>query len=43
MKWMVVGVAALLLVGCDTTSTAPFGLNWGQSTDESPNDFGKNH
>ncbi|MRF66500.1 hypothetical protein GIJ48_08300 [Escherichia coli] len=33
MKWMIAGVAALLLVGCDTTSTAPFGLNWGQSMD----------
>lgn len=30
---MIAGVAALLLVGCDTTSTAPFGLNWGQRID----------
>ncbi|EOV8088058.1 hypothetical protein AB7W75_08970 [Providencia huaxiensis] len=33
MKWMIAGAAALLLVGCDDTSTAPFGLNWGQSMD----------
>lgn len=33
MKWMIAGAAALLLVGCDDASTAPFGLNWGQSMD----------
>ncbi|MDK7759372.1 hypothetical protein [Providencia rettgeri] len=33
MKWMIAGATALLLVGCDSTSTAPFGLNWGQSID----------
>lgn len=31
MKWMIAGATALLLVGCDSTSTAPFGLNWGKA------------
>ncbi|MEY0664154.1 hypothetical protein AB7281_16105 [Providencia rettgeri] len=41
MKWMIAGATALLLVGCDSTSTAPFGLNWGQSTERSPHNFPK--
>ncbi|MBP6123810.1 hypothetical protein [Providencia sp.] len=33
MKWIIAGVAALALVGCDNTSNAPFSLNWGQTID----------
>ena len=33
MKWLIAGFATLVLAGCDSTSTAPFGLNWGQTID----------
>ena len=33
MKWIIAGLATLVLVGCDNVSNAPFSLNWGQTID----------
>lgn len=31
MKWILVGMIVLSLIGCDSKSDAPFGFKWGQS------------